>query len=149
MFTQISALNDNSGLQMRFDFREIVAYDLYRIGMRPDFHRQYSESVPRLRDTMTIARPRSISDVILIPPRSWRMSSSFLNVFVFGSFRSDYRALVKVADILAQFYLTVDYLPIIEPITNKQYAILSSSQRPIIRDFHERGLLAYHAENRS
>lgn len=101
------------------------------------------DSLHTLNDLLQAHQPRFISTLAIHSPAHWRYRPPSLNFFVFGNFRSHYKALVKTAELLAEFYLQSDFLPLIHPLTRKDWQTQIEIDGEVYRVLSKSGLLLY------
>ena len=89
-----------------------------------------------------------IQEVILTPfSRGWgyKGSEKGTNVYVYGNFRSEYKIIVTMAEMLAEYYAQTAYSPIINPVKSSIWKDYLHYDKKFINFLHRQGLTAYSA----
>jgi hypothetical protein len=89
-----------------------------------------------------------IQEVILTPfSRGWgyKGSEKGTNVYVYGNFRSEYKIIVTMAEMLAEYYAQTSYSPIINPVKSRIWKDYLHYDKKFINFLHRQGLTAYSA----
>ena len=124
---------------------EVAPYNFYRDNLPSNMDGYLKDSLFALNDTLRTERPKFI-DSLAIHSRVWYYKPTTINIFVFGGFRSRYRALVQTAELLAEFYLQFDYLPLIQPLTNNDWEIQVKTDGRFLYALRKSSILIYSAE---
>lgn len=88
----------------------------------------------------------TISDVVALPlGRDWKYKTSEegVNLIVSGSFRSEYRAIVAMAEVLEDFYAESIFLPRIIPLKRKVWEEQLSKGLGLVRAIRMKGITSY------
>ncbi|MFC1479543.1 hypothetical protein ACFL6F_03000 [Planctomycetota bacterium] len=87
-----------------------------------------------------------VRDVVALPfGRGWKYSSADegVNLFVSGSFRSEYRAIVTMAEVLEDFYVETLYLPRIFPMKKSFWKEQMEFDTGLYRAIRHNGITSY------
>ncbi|MEC9487440.1 MAG: hypothetical protein UMU76_08060 [Prosthecochloris sp.] len=87
-----------------------------------------------------------VSDVVALPlGRDWKYKSAEagVNLIVAGSFRSKYRAIVAMAEVLEDFFVESMYLPRIFPIKRKEWEEQINLDTGLFRAIRMKGITEY------
>jgi|GEM_PF-4079176 hypothetical protein len=88
----------------------------------------------------------TISDVVALPfGRDWKYKSSEqgTNLIVSGSFRSEYRAIVSMAEVLEEFYAEKIFLPRIIPVRKREWENQLEKKSGLFRSISMKGITCY------
>lgn len=88
----------------------------------------------------------TISDVVVLPfGRDWKYKSSEAgaNLIISGSFRSEYRAIVSMAEALEEFYVESLFLPRIVPIRKREWELQLKQDSALFRAIRMKGITSY------
>jgi len=87
-----------------------------------------------------------IQEIILTPfSRGWgyKGSEKGVNIYVYGRFRSEYKIIVTMAEMLAGYYALTSYSPIINPVKSRIWKDYLRYDKKFINFLHRQGLTAY------
>ena len=87
--------------------------------------------------------PKTVSTLIAYVPEHWDGSHEQIELYVFGSFRSPYRVIDKLADIFAGLYAKYTILPLVNPVTPAEWAKEIKHKGTASRNIHENGVVIY------
>ena len=132
-------------MQKQIKPSEITPYNYYRDEFPSQLDKHLRDSFYVLNDTLQTEKPQFIESMAIYSP-VWHYKPNSINIFVFGGFRSRYKALVQTAEILAEFYLQNDYLPLVQPLTNKDWEIQVETDGRFFHSLSKSGMLIYSTE---
>lgn len=74
--------------------------------------------------------PPTINEVILHATPTMIKRNASLDVYIYGSFRSRFRAIANFADYLVQFYMQSGILPLVKPLTRPEWTLHYQNKGP-------------------
>lgn len=92
-------------------------------------------------DAIESARFRTVDSVVVLPAEAWERQQTQVTLFTFGSFRSVFRTIEAMSQILADQYLEHGILPIIQPITSTALVKAKHESEVLRRRISRSGLL--------
>ena len=124
-------------------YSELVESSRYRLSdLPPVLADRYSIMVLRhYNDAIVTARPRTIDSIVVLPSASWDRQQPHVTLFTFGSFRSVFRTIETMSQILADQYLEFEMLPIVQPITSSALHRAKHEREVLRRRISKSGLL--------
>jgi len=122
---------------------QITPYNFYRDLWPDSINPHLKDCFYLLNDSLHSEQPDFISDLAIYSPRPWQFRPSFLDIYVFGGFRSRYKALARTAEMLAEFYLQNGFLPLVQPLTKKDWRLQIGIDGRIYRSLQTAGILLY------
>ena len=126
---------------------EVTPYNFYLDLFPPRIDKHFRDSLFILNDALHTEKP-SFIESLAIHSQYWYYRPKSVDVFVFGNFRNRYKALVQTAEFLAEFYLQHDYLPLIQPLTHKDWEYQVETDGRYFHTLRKSGLVVYSTEGR-
>ena len=124
----------------RYDFHK----DILPPGINPEALKHLGNMTELLRKHLP--NISTISNLVALPwGRSWKYQSASqgANLIVFGTFRSEYRAILAMAEVLEDFYVDTLFLPTIVPVKRAVWLRQLESEGLVLRSIRNLGLTAY------
>lgn len=87
-----------------------------------------------------------IEEVLLFPPgRSWkfRPADFGVNLVVFGTFRSEYKTIVTIAELLADFSARTNFQPVVAPMRTKLWSAHLEQQTSFFNLLRREAITSY------
>ena len=88
----------------------------------------------------------SVKEVLSLPyGRGWDFKSAEqgIRIIVYGSFRSKYKIVITMAELLADFYVETLFTPIIFPIENKVWREYYLKEKRFINQLSSKAIINY------
>jgi hypothetical protein len=127
----------------RIPVTQFAAYNLYADRLPPRHAPIYRGLLTEVRDRAPAGAPDTVTELVAAPARRWEQRSGSVNLFAFGSFRSEARTIIDLSDFLVPIYLEYGVLPIIRPITNPRWNRLVDSDAPEFLRIRNSGLVTF------
>ena len=92
---------------------------------------------------------RSVTTIVVTDYANGRVRQrppEYLNLHTFGRFRKHYSAMEQTAEALAPLYSEIQILPVVIPVTSKEWQTQENSQGPVYEKIREQGIIAYSVE---
>jgi hypothetical protein len=96
-----------------------------------------------LNQVLHQAEPQTVSAIVACVPTHWADAYEEIELYVFGSFRSHYRVIGKLADIFAKLYAESIILPVIRPVTSIEWDLTAKHNGMVKRDIQRNGCVIY------
>src|SRR5687767_759731 len=100
---------------------QVTPYNLTQDQLPDSLSLSLADGLHNLSYLLRDEQPEFVSTLAVNSPKSWKYKSSILNFYAFGEIRDRYIALVKIAHALAPFFLQTDILPLVQPLTIKDW----------------------------
>jgi hypothetical protein len=127
----------------RLPMTDLVAYDLYADRLPPRQAPIYRSLLNQVMNRASAGAPDIVTELVAAPTRRWEQRSGSINLFAFGSFRSEARTIIDLSDFLVPIYLEYEVLPIIRPVTTPHWNRLVDSDAPEFLRIRKSGLLTF------
>ncbi len=112
----------------------------------PDWDEVHAAFVFHVHDSVTTRPPRWLRAIVALPQTHWHSTGDFLDLYAFGTHRSDLAVILRLAEIGAPAYLATGLLPLIRPIRISEWHERGDRRSRTYRRIKEQGLLAYWRE---
>ena len=122
---------------------QYIRFNVYADRLPERLHPEYASFIDSLQILESQEVPAVVTNLVVLPRRDWRERSEFLNLYAFGSFRSQVRTIMRLYPLLIEAYLQSGILPIVQPIPRHTWAGMVSSEAPTVRRLARKGLLAF------
>ena len=127
---------------------EICPYDMYRDRL-PDHINKELPNYLQILSPILHERTQEVStiiDIVALPfGRSWKFNTALngINLIVNGSFRSNYKIIVTMAEILEDFFVETNFLPQIVPIQRNEWRKEIQNQGRIYSSLRYHGMTGF------
>jgi hypothetical protein len=127
----------------RIPVTQFVAYDLYADRLPPRHAATYRDLFSQVMHRAPAGAPDTVTELVAAPTRRWEQRSGSVDLFAFGSFRSEARTIIDLSEFLVPLYLEYEVLPIIRPVSTPHWNRLVDSDAPEFLRIRRNGLLTF------
>lgn len=124
---------------IRRELEQILPYSSG--GKLPRMSTEAQSFVATAHDYLATCKPRGVSHVVTLPLRGVSTADAIL--YAFGSFRSEFAAIERLAKALAPLYLQTLVLPIVKPISDRELKAAFAAHTPFLRTLGQHGILCF------
>lgn len=139
-------MTSENTIEVNEELWQLTPYNIYRADLPAKLAQEVKNYIQLLNQFLESDKPKTVSSVVItnyLDRRQQQNHPIYVNLYTFGSFRSYYSAITRLARVLTPLYLEIQILPIITPILNNEWKIIRREKRIVYRRITQHGIIGY------
>lgn len=128
---------------MRSELEAAIPFSVPRERLPKALHRRTAAFLSCLTNVLVGTNVPTLDALLCLPPTKWKRKSTYLNMYLLGTFRKPWPIVRKVSKVLAPAYAEFLVLPVLHPIPSRIWRSHVESKTRLCRELARKGVIVY------